>query len=820
MKQYLKELGPKLVSNGYLICPIHPADKRPWGKQWGEHPLTQETINDPPSDCGIGIICGKGRTPVYAIDLDTTDEGLGDRVLKRLFVEFPQNVTIQERVGLWPKRLLCYRGREAGWTKMRSRVFKRNPQDRDEKGQQLEILGAGQQFVTYGIYPPPKDAGPDYETHEYAWSNDWMGADPVQTPAAELVELTDDMRQAAIRIFEEEAAAAGLKPTTEASPQPVREEEDVLSVTDLPLDNFTIEDAERTIRRINPDLGPGSHDKWVKIGMCLHYQFQGSPEALALWDRLSAELGPDAYEPGACEKRWQSFHSERGGQEVITFRSLIWEARSTLAPLDDRLDETGIFARLMKRFGQQILITNQLGQGLLFFNAELGRWELEAGESYIRGCIRSIWEKGLLKEAADADDKLPPGADPKKDKSDRQRIEEFRERCMKQAASLQDRVMKLLRSEPQLVTKLEEFDTNPRYLGVGNGVLDLETFSLVPNTPSMRVLRRTEVRFDPTATCPVWDHTILSCFNGDAEKVKAFYRFVGSALTGELIDEHMGIARGGGANGKTLVLNTVAAVFGGYSEAVVEETLMGAKMGNAGGPRSDLAKLRGARFVYCSETTEGNRLREADVKRLTGRDPVPCRAPFGRQEIMIRPSWRLMIATNYRPVIRGDEDAIWRRITDFEFPINFQTDPRYHEDPKLNIKLRAEYSGILNRMLEGLRDYRARDGDIAMTDAMRQAVLEYRSEMDDIRMWFELECVFDKTLDDKDVLKDEDMFRRFSAWLERQGEKQDYTMKQFRRRVARLMPVDLRYRGKGNRWRLRKYRFKDADEDEIMSDFE
>jgi putative DNA primase/helicase len=76
---------------------------------------------------------------------------------------------------------------------------------------------------------------------------------------------------------------------------------------------------------------------------------------------------------------------------------------------------------------------------------------------------------------------------------------------------------------------------------------------------------------------------------------------------------------------------------------------------------NDLARLKGARLVAAVESDEGRRLSEALVKQLTGGDRIAAR--FMRAEwFEFKLSFKNWLATNHKPVIRGTDYAIWRRI--------------------------------------------------------------------------------------------------------------------------------------------------------------
>jgi putative DNA primase/helicase len=91
------------------------------------------------------------------------------------------------------------------------------------------------------------------------------------------------------------------------------------------------------------------------------------------------------------------------------------------------------------------------------------------------------------------------------------------------------------------------------------------------------------------------------------------------------------------------------------------------------------------------------------------------------------PEFKIWLATNYRPVIRGQDEGIWHRIRLVPFNV---TIPDGKKDERLREKLLAESSGILNWALAGLASYR-KDGLMEPKDILA-ATEEYRSEED----WF------------------------------------------------------------------------------------
>ncbi len=112
-----------------------------------------------------------------------------------------------------------------------------------------------------------------------------------------------------------------------------------------------------------------------------------------------------------------------------------------------------------------------------------------------------------------------------------------------------------------------------------------------------------------------------------------------------------------------------------------------------------LAGLRGARLVAAQQTEQGRRWAESKVKALTGGDPISAR--FMRQDFFtFQPAFKLWIAGNHKPSLTGVDVAIRRRFRLLPFTVTIAK-----PDLELPDKLRAEWPGILQWMIEGCRQW-------------------------------------------------------------------------------------------------------------------
>jgi putative DNA primase/helicase len=213
-------------------------------------------------------------------------------------------------------------------------------------------------------------------------------------------------------------------------------------------------------------------------------------------------------------------------------------------------------------------------------------------------------------------------------------------------------------------------------------------------------------------------------------------------LTGLTTEQCLFFPYGTGKNGKSLFVETLRKVAGDYWMKAPASMLM-AKRGDV--IPNDVARLVGARMVVASETAAERRLDEALVKDLTGYDTVTAR--FLHKEFFeFKPTGKLWIYGNAKPVIRGSDDGIWRRIRLVPFTERFYSpddadyDPKGPQaDPDLAKQLEAELPGILAWLVDGCLLWQ-RDGP-GMPQAVQQATQRYRQEMDVVGAFLEECCV-------------------------------------------------------------------------------
>lgn len=293
-------------------------------------------------------------------------------------------------------------------------------------------------------------------------------------------------------------------------------------------------------------------------------------------------------------------------------------------------------------------------------------------------------------------------------------------------------MIEMAKSEPGMTKRLVDFDADDMQLGVANGVINLQTCTLMPATPTLLVSKRSPVDYIASATCPVFMH-FLEVVQPDPLMRQFLQRWAGYCLTGSVQEQKLAFLYGTGANGKSVFVELLAWLLGEYSSKIATEMLMHHQR-SPQGASPDIVALKGRRFVYANETEEGKRLAESRVKEMTGGDSLTGRALYG-SSITFQPSHKLVIVGNHRPEITDNSYGMWRRVLLVPFEVTIAEAQR---DPHLLDKLKAEGSGILNWALDGLRLWKT--GGLNVPKKIEAATSAYRDENDIIGEWIAEHC--------------------------------------------------------------------------------
>lgn len=329
-------------------------------------------------------------------------------------------------------------------------------------------------------------------------------------------------------------------------------------------------------------------------------------------------------------------------------------------------------------------------------------------------------------------------------------------------------MLALAKSEPGVPILPDVLNAEPWLLNCPNGTIDLRTGKLRPHAQSDYLTTLCPTPYDPAATCERWQRAVDTILDGKRDLIGFVQRLLGSAIVGTVVEHILPILWGDGSNGKGLFLETIMDDLGpDYACKISSEVLMASK-----GDRhpTELADLHGKRLVVASETDDGRRLREGLLKEITGGDTIKARRM--REDFwQFRPSHTLVLLTNHKPIVKGNDHGVWRRLCLVPFTQKFwdadrgqSGPPELKADKYLRDALEAEHAGILAWLVRGCLEWQC-DG-LRQPEEVTAATAEYRSEMDVIGAFLGECCIEEVGC----TAKASDVYASYVAWCKASGE--------------------------------------------------
>ncbi len=315
----------------------------------------------------------------------------------------------------------------------------------------------------------------------------------------------------------------------------------------------------------------------------------------------------------------------------------------------------------------------------------------------------------------------------------------------------------LARSEAGVAIHYGALDQQPRKLTVANGTLDLWSGELGPFDRGHLMMKMSDITYDSDAECPVWQETLRVIFGGDQSMVDYVQRAVGYSLTGDTSEQCFHVCHGSGSNGKSTIFNVLARLAGDYGQQADFSTFLERR---SEGPRNDVARLSGARLVRSSEVGENKRFNEDLIKALTGEEVVTARFLYS-EDFEFLPQFKLWLAANHKPVIRGTDYAIWRRVRLIPFEVTILPEQR---DQDLPAKLKAEMPGILRWAVEGCQMWL--EGGLRPPERVLSATAGYKAESDVLAAFLEENCDIDPSFSEQGSR----LYTAYKRWADENGE--------------------------------------------------
>lgn len=448
---------------------------------------------------------------------------------------------------------------------------------------------------------------------------------------------------------------------------------------------------------------------------------------------------------------WLTFYSQKDFEALLNEAPLLsfdsfptFNQPNTSTPKEEKTEtfrctDLGNARRLFKAFGHQIR-----------YCFPWDSWFIWDGKHWLKdntGEILHLAKKtvhNIYREASQA-------------QNDDTRKELARHAIKSESKTRIEAFVSLTRSERGIPILPEQIDTHPFKLNLLNGTLDLTTGKLLPHSQADLITKLIPIDYLQDAPCNTWLSFLHKIMKGNQNLISFLKKAVGYSLTGDVSEQVLFFLHGNGANGKSKFLEAVLGITGAYGIQAIPDLLM---MKYYNSHPTGLADLLGRRFVSTIETEEGKRMAESLVKQITGGDRLKAR--FMRQDFFeFQPTFKLWLAANHKPVIKGTDYAIWRRIRLIPFDVTIKAK---EQDKKLGDKLKAEYPGILRWAVEGCLEWQ-RDG-LQEPPEVLAATKAYQEEMDVLGRFLK-----EETLQEPQIkVQASVLYNRFKQWCDENGE--------------------------------------------------
>ena len=319
----------------------------------------------------------------------------------------------------------------------------------------------------------------------------------------------------------------------------------------------------------------------------------------------------------------------------------------------------------------------------------------------------------------------------------------------------------------------DQFDKDMWLFNAQNGTVDLRTGELHPHNRDDLITKVSPASYDLKAQAPIWQKFLERVTNNDQDLIDFLQRAAGYGLTGDTSEHCLFFLHGDGRNGKSVFVEALEYIMGDYG-SVARPELLAAKR-QADTIPNEIAALAGVRYVSTTETESGRRMAEAMLKQWTGGDTVSAR--FLHAEFFtFKPQFKIFLASNHKPIIRGQDTAIWERIYLIPFTVYI---PPAERDKKLGWKLEQESDGILRWAVEGCLKWQ-QEG-LRPPDAVKAATEEYKNEMDMLSEFLTDCCIIQGNA----KVSNTKLWSEYMDWCKENGEKYPLSRRDFKKNLLK-----------------------------------
>jgi len=401
------------------------------------------------------------------------------------------------------------------------------------------------------------------------------------------------------------------------------------------------------------------------------------------------------------------------------------------------LTDMGNAERLIKRHGEYLRYCYETGYWLVW-NGKV--WEKDTGAQIMALAKETV--RGIYAEVANTRD-------------DRQRKELADHAKKSESESKLNAMITLARDFVPI--KVQDLDANNMFFNCQNGTIDLRTGILNLHKRVDFITLISPVEYDPNAHSDLWEKHLLRVTGNDRELIAYLQRVFGYCLTGETKEQVMFFIYGPTKTGKSKTIGAIVWVLGDYAKQTPSETLLIRRYS----AHSDKARLVGSRMVVAVEAEKGEKLASALIKNMTGEDRMTARFLY-KEHFEFYPTFKIVLVANDKPLIRGEDSAMWERVKLIPFK---QFIPLAERDKDLGEKLKEEGAGILTWMVKGCLEWQ-KHKDLLEPQEVSTETAIYRSEMDILGDFLDDCCIVERTA----RVAHSDLYQAYEEWCQHNDE--------------------------------------------------
>ncbi len=265
-----------------------------------------------------------------------------------------------------------------------------------------------------------------------------------------------------------------------------------------------------------------------------------------------------------------------------------------------------------------------------------------------------------------------------------------------------------------LLRKVEMIDPakfNGTYYPFANVTLNTEMATIVPHSRRYLMTMGSDIFYEPDAICPVFDKFLWQVFE-DEKTIEFVQEWFGYTLCHAHKTNSLLIGVGSGANGKSTLFDILAQLVGISNVSSVPLSNFNTEFG--------LEPLIDMKLNLATES-DSDGFKTGKLKALTAGEAISINRK-NKPEITMTLPIKLVFLLNQLPMLSDSSFGFERRLIILPFNRTFTPDK---QDKDLSKKLTAEFQGILNWAVVGLKRLNDKDFRFTTSKAMIKAKESY-----------------------------------------------------------------------------------------------